>query len=233
LDDDAARPVAQRMLTYVLDNLLRLLHPMMPFITEEIWQLLGKVAPQRGLAKPQAAAESIMIANWPQADAARRNEPIEQQMSQFQEILRSVRDIRSKQNIPPREKIEFSVRCDAAFAKQVEPLSPYFEKLANAKALAWASDVEPPKLCAKVNAAGAEVYVDLAGFIDVEKEKARLTKEADKLEKVIDGKQKKLSNEKFVANAPAEVVEKERASLAEMQSQLSGIRTSLADLDDM
>ncbi len=233
LDDDAARPVAQRMLTYVLDNLLRLLHPMMPFITEEIWQLLGKVAPERGLAKPQAAAESIMIADWPQADAARRDECIEQQMSQFQEILRSVRDIRSEQNIPPREEIEFSVRCDEQFAARLKPLEPYFEKLGNAKALAWASDVEPPKLCAKLVAAGAEIYVNLEGYIDVEKEQARLTKKADKLEKVIDGKQKKLSNEKFVANAPAEVVENERASLAEMQSQLSGIRMALRDLDDM
>ena len=233
LDDDATRPVAQRVLMYVLDNLLRLLHPMIPFITEEIWSLLGKAAPQRGLEHVQPAAESIMIADWPEVHAARRDEQIEQQIAQFQEILRSVRDIRSKQNIPPKEKIEFSVRCAAEFTKQVEPLAPYFEKLANATATAWGEQVEPPQLVAKVNAAGAEVYVNLEGFIDIEKEKARLTKEADKLEKILAGKEKKLSNEKFVANAPADVVEKERASVGEMQSQLSGIRTSLAELEEM
>jgi valyl-tRNA synthetase len=233
LDDEAARPVAQRVLTYVLDNLLRLLHPMIPFITEEIWSLLGQVAPERGLSDPQAASESIMIADWPQAHASHRNEAIEQQIAQFQEVLRSIRDIRSKQNIPPRERIEFSVRCDAALTKLLLPLAPYFEKLANATATAWGDDVEPPKLVAKLNAAGAEIYVNLAGFIDIEKEKARLTKEADKLEQGIGGKEKKLSNEKFTANAPADVVEKERASLEQMKTQLAGIRTALAELDEM
>ena len=233
LDDAEARPVAQRVLTYVLDNLLRLLHPMIPFITEEIWSLLGQAAAERGLAKPQAADASIMIAPWPHVDDSLRDEQIEQQIAQFQEILRSVRDIRSKQNIPPKERIEFSVRCDEALRNSIQPLSPYFEKLANAKASTWGDDVEAPKLCAKLNAGGAEVYVDLAGFIDVEKEKARLTKEADKLEKLIAGKEKKLSNENFTANAPADVVDKERASLAEMQQQLASIRTAFGDLDGM
>jgi len=233
LDDEAARPVAQRMLTYVLDNLLRLLHPIVPFITEEIWHLLGKAAPERGLSQPQQCAESIMVADWPAVHTAWRDEAIEQQMSQFQEVLRSVRDIRSKQNIPPRQTLEFSVRCEKELADRLQPLAPYFEKLANAKVSAWGSDVQPPKLAAQVNIGTAEVYVDLEGFIDVEKERARLAKEADKLEKLIAGKEKKLSNEKFVENAPAEVVEKERASQADLKSQLSATRAALHDLEGM
>ena len=82
----------------------------------------------------------------------------------------------------------------------------------------------------KASAAGAEVYVDLRNFIDVEKETARLTKEADKLEKLIEAKRKKLENQNFVANAPADVVQKERDSLNEWQSQLGSIRTALSEL---
>ncbi|MEK6247201.1 MAG: class I tRNA ligase family protein, partial [Planctomycetales bacterium] len=127
------RMVAQRVLAHTLDTLLRLLHPMMPFLTEEIWQLLGQIAPQRGLT-PEPPSESIMIAAWPEADVARQDSEIEARFARFQDVLGSVREIRSSQNIPPKTKIEFSVLCDAATATLLEPMKPYFESMAAATA---------------------------------------------------------------------------------------------------
>ncbi len=103
------RATAQRVLAHTLDTLLRLLHPMIPFLTEDVWQRLAQVAPQRGMDKIQAAAESIMIAPWPEFDAKRQNAEIEAQFAQFQQVLRAIRDIRMRQNVPPKTRIEFSV----------------------------------------------------------------------------------------------------------------------------
>jgi valyl-tRNA synthetase len=205
---------------------------MIPFITEEIWQLLGQVAPQRGLEQLHPAAESIMIAPWPKVSSQWRDHGIEKQIGEFQQILRVVRDIRQQNDISPREKLEFGVRCEAQQAARLKPLEAYFQKLANATVTAWGPKVEAPKRAGKASVAGAEIYVDLHHFIDVEKETARLTKEADKLEKLIEGKKKKLENANFVANAPADVVQKERDSLSEWQTQLGSIRTALSELAD-
>ena len=126
------RAVAQRVLAHTLDTLLRLLHPAVPFITEEIWQLLGQAAPKRGLATPAAASESIMIAAWPQPDAARQDRQIEARFARFQEVLKGLREIRSRQSIPPKTSIDFSVRCDAATVDLLQPMAVYFESMAGA-----------------------------------------------------------------------------------------------------
>jgi valyl-tRNA synthetase len=227
LQDATRRATAQRVLAHALDSLLRLLHPMIPFITEEVWQLLAKTAPARGLTKPpfdkahgeQAAAESIMIAPWPEADATRQNPEIEARFARFQEVLGELRKIRSEQNIPPRETIHFVARCDAATTALLKPMEPYFESMAGARADAWGSDVTPPTNAASRSVSGIEVFVDLADFIDVDAEIARLTKEITRLDGAIASKEKQLANEKFVERAPADVIAKERASLAQLQEQ--------------
>ncbi|MCP4039190.1 MAG: class I tRNA ligase family protein, partial [bacterium] len=124
LQDDSSRAVAQRVLAHALDTLLRLLHPIVPFVTEEVWQLLAKVAPDRGIEELSPASSSIMIAAWPQSDAAREDAQIEARFGRFQEVLRAIREIRSRQNVPPKQEIDFSVRCDAATAELLEPMQP-------------------------------------------------------------------------------------------------------------
>ena len=109
LQDPAARTTAQRVLAHTLDSLLRLLHPLIPFITEDVWQLLGNAAPERGLARPECASESVMIASWPAADPKRQDSEIEARFAHFQEVLKALRDIRSRQNIAPKTPIRFSV----------------------------------------------------------------------------------------------------------------------------
>ncbi|MBN2477630.1 MAG: class I tRNA ligase family protein [Pirellulales bacterium] len=219
LQDPASRPVAQRVLAHTLDSILRLLHPMIPFVTEEVWQLLGKVAPQRGIDSVGPAAESIMIAPWPQCDAAREDPQIEARFARFQEVLRAVREIRSRQNVPPKKPIEFSVRCQPEVAALLEPMQPYFVTMAGAQPIAWGPSAEAPALSASVTSPGIEVFVDLAGLIDVEAEIARKRQELEKLDKLITGKKKKLENRNFLERAPAAVVQKEQDALTELEQQ--------------
>jgi valyl-tRNA synthetase len=233
MQDEAARPAAQRILAHTLDVLLRLLHPMIPFITEEIWQLLVQAAPQRGLDDPQPATASIMTAAWPQADAARQNAEIEAQFARFQAVLGALREIRSRQNIPPRSPLEFGVRCDAATAELLRPMAPYFQSMANAAATGWGPDVAPPATHAAVTLPIADVFVDLKDYIDVAAEIARNEKLVQKLAGQIAGKEKKLATASFVERAPAAVVQGERDSLAQLQEQRAAVLAALDHLKQL
>jgi valyl-tRNA synthetase len=230
LQDVASRPVAQRVLAHVLDSLVRLLHPVIPFITEEIWQLLGSAAPERGLESPEAPAESVMIATWPVADHRRQDREIEARFARFQEALKALREVRSRQNIQPKTTINFSVRCDAATADLLKPMAGYFESLAGAKSTAWGPDVTPPATNASAALTGGTIFVDLAGLIDVGAEIAKKEKERANCENMIRGKESKLANASFVERAPADVVAKERESLAELKERLTAIEATLAEL---
>jgi valyl-tRNA synthetase len=230
LQDESQRAVAQRVLAHTLDTLLRLLHPMIPFLTEDVWHRLAEVAPSRGVDNIATASESIMVAPWPEFDVNCQNAEIEAQFTQFQQVLRAIRDIRMRQNVPPKTRLDFSVRCETAIAELLRPMEPYFSSMAGATAKAWGPEVQPPALSANVTASGMEVFVDLAGLIDVEAEFARKKQEMEKLVGYIAAKQKKLENKSFVDRAPADVVQKERDSLNELLFQLEAIIKSLEDL---
>jgi valyl-tRNA synthetase len=230
MQDEQTRPIAQRVLAHALDTLLRLLHPMVPYITEEVWQLLGQITPHRGLRDIEPATESIMIAIWPVADLARQDTEIESRFSKFQATLGAIREIRSRQNIPNHEKIEFCVRCDKETAELVKPMEPYLGSMAKATSTGWGPDISPPETNAMINSGGMEIFVDLQDFIDVEAELARNEKEEKRLQGQIQGKEKKLSNANFVDRAPAEVVQDERDKLAVLQDQLKGVEAALVNL---
>ncbi len=230
-NDKATRAIAQRVLAHVLDTLLRLLHPMIPFLTEDVWQRLGEIAPERGIDDVAPAAESVMLAPWPECDPMRQDAEIEAQFARFQEVLRAVRDIRARQGVAPKTPLAFSVRCDAAAADLLAPMESYFETMANAKATAIGPDVTAPALSANVTLSGMEVYVDLADLIDVPAEIARKKQEVEKLVGFIAAKEKKLTNASFVERAPADVVQKERDSLKELQDQLAAAREVLERLE--
>jgi valyl-tRNA synthetase len=221
LAEPGSRPEAQRVLAHVLDTLARLLHPMTPFITEEIWQRLTEAAPRRGFASPEPPAESVMIAPWPVADGQPIDARIETQFAKFQAVLAGLREVRSRQNIAPKTPILFSVRTDAETQSLLEPMAAYFQSMAGATATAWGPAVQSPAMSANFSAAGCEVFVDLAEHIDVETEIARHEKEIEQFRTQIASKEKQLANENFVRRAPAEVVAKERAALDELQSRLA------------
>jgi valyl-tRNA synthetase len=221
LQEPTTRPAAQRVLVHTLDALLRLLHPMIPFLTEEVWQRLGEAAPERGLDRARPAAESVMIAPWPEPNPAREDARIEAQFTEFQQVLRAVREIRSRQNVAPRQQIEFMVRSSAAAAELLRPMEPYFASMAAARPVAIGPDVEAPTLCDNVTLPGIEVYVDLGDLIDVEAEVERKRKKVEKLDSLIAAKTKKLANKSFLERAPEAVVAKERASLEDLRQQRS------------
>ena len=230
LQEPSTRTTAQRVLAHTLDTLLRLLHPLMPFITEEVWQLLGQAARERGLGEVEPAAESIMISAWPERDASHEDAEIEARFASFQDVLAGLREARSRQNIPPKTPLRFSVRCDAATVALLRPMEPYFEAMAGSKATAWGPDVKAPAASANFVVTAGEVFVDLAGHIDVEAEIARNTKELDRLEKAVAAKERQLGNASFVERAPAEVIQKERSALEQLKQLQTATQAALAAL---
>ncbi|MFP6672674.1 MAG: valine--tRNA ligase [Pirellulaceae bacterium] len=233
LQNEDSRAVAQRVIAHCLDQILRLLHPMIPFITEEVWSLLRQVAPVRGLRDPQEACESIMTAAWPTPVETDHDPEIEAQFAQFQSVLAAIREIRSRQNIGPKEQIEFSVTCSDKIASLLQPMEEFFQSMANARAIAWGPQVEPPTGCATVRREGVDVYVDLKDFIDVAAEIDRNQKLRDKLVAQIEGKEKKLTNESFVSRAPEEVVQRERDGLSKLREEVSAVDKILQELSDL
>ncbi len=228
------RVLVQRVLAHALDILLRLLHPMIPYLTEEVWHLLATVAPQRGVPAPCPTAESVCIAPWPKADPTHQDKLIEKQFAQFQAVLGAIREIRTRQNVPPKESIPFSVRCDQATASRLEPMQAYFTQMARAQATAWGPKVTAGAQVASVTLTEGglpiEVHVDISAYIDVKVEQARLVKQRDDLIRHIGNMEKKLGNENFVSRAPAAVVQQQRDKLAEVQGQLVSVEAALAKL---
>jgi valyl-tRNA synthetase len=229
-EDPASRPTAQRVMAYVLDVLLRLLHPMMPFLTEEVWHLLKQVAPERGLESPTTPQEHLVVAAWPNVDKQRQNSQQEERFAKFAAALGALREIRSRQGIAPRAPVEFALRCDQETVQLLQPMQRYFESMAKATAVACGPDASPPDTHAQISIKGMDVFVDLKDFIDVEAEIERNAKQEKKLQEMILGKEKKLNNASFVERAPADVVERERESLAELHAQLVTTRDALARL---
>ena len=230
LDEPSTRPIAQRVLASALDQLLRLLHPVIPFVTEEVWHRLGEVAPQRGLKQLEQPAESVIVADWPAADEADQDPSIERQFALFQAVLKAIREMRNHQNIPPREAVDFCVRCDAATAELLRPMEPYFQSLARASATDWGANVTEPPTCASRNVSGIDVFVDMAGFIDVAAEIAKAEKELQRLNKQIAGREAKLSNENYLTKAPAAVVQQTRDDQAAAQAELATLQATLEKL---
>jgi valyl-tRNA synthetase len=230
LQESESRGTAQRVLAHALDTLLRLLHPFVPFLTEEVWHLLAEYAPRRGLDKATEPAESVIVASWPSADTTLQDAAIEARFAKFQALLGGLREVRSRQNIAPKTPIHFSVRCDDQTAQLLQPMEAYFASMAGATATAWGPQVRSPALSANFTAAGCEVFVDLAEHIDVAAEVARNEKEIEKLREHIRSKEKKLGNESFTSRAPAEVVAREREQLDELRSRLTSTAATLDDL---
>jgi valyl-tRNA synthetase len=233
------RQTAQRVLAHSLDILARLLHPMMPFLTEEVWQLLSKVAPIRGLpaaakGEVDVAAESVCIAPWPTADTVRQDVRIEQQFADFQAVLGAVREIRQSQNIPQREDLTFTVRCDRATADPLHPMQPYFAQMARATATAWGPNAIAPDVAASRTITGQqgtiEIHVDVSRFIDVGAERKRLEKDRENIVKQIKSIDGKLSNKGFVDKAPGDVVQQQRDKVTELREQLASVEAAMKKL---
>lgn len=216
--DGEARNIAQDNLVRVLEHALRLLHPIMPFITETLWQAL----PQEG------AKESVMVAQWPIFDASLLDADAEVQMERLQEIVTAVRVIRGEMNVPPAKKIQVKISASSPKIEEaLQQVKPYLMLLCRAETLEIGQAIPQPAASGSAVTADAEIYVPLEGLIDLDAERKRLEKEIQKFTGLLKGLDAKLSNEKFTGKAPAEVVERERQRQEEYRVNVAKLNASL------
>ncbi|MCH4564814.1 valine--tRNA ligase [Halomonas sp. EGI 63088] len=217
-DDKASREAkrgTRRTLVRVLEAILRLAHPMMPYISEEIWQ---RVAPLAGKASGDGS-ESIMSEPWPQAEPEMIDETATHDIEWLKGVIVAVRNIRAEMNIAPGKPLEVLLtKGGPTDRERLEANRPFLAKLAKLERATWLDDPAQAPLSATQLVGELEVLVPMADLIDKEAELARLAREIDKQDKLIGGIEKKLSNESFVAKAPEAVVEKERGKLADFQA---------------
>jgi len=210
----AARWVAWR----VLDGILRMLHPFMPFVSEEIWQAI----PHDG--------ETLALADWPTAKRAWVDAEAEKQVEFIQALVVAVRNLRAECNLPAGRKVPVVVRGAEEQLELLERLRDQILPLARIETLTVARDGSRPKVAASAVVAGAEVFLPLAGLIDVDEERARLAKEAAKLLDDLEGVKKKLRNQDFLRKARADVVERERERLAQLEETLEKLKRAQESL---
>ncbi len=218
-EDEAAKKTARSILAYVLDNILRLLHPIMPFVTEEIWQN----APHEG--------ESIVVAEYPIVDEAFMNHEAETAMDKLIGLIRGVRNIRNEMNTPLSKKVPMQINVnDDATENIFTANKAYIVRFCNPETLEIGQNIETTEEAVTAIISGGEVRMPLAGLIKLEDEIVRLEGEAAKLEKEVDRVVKKLGNERFVSKAPDAVVEGERAKEKDYREKLATVNERIASL---
>jgi valyl-tRNA synthetase len=233
LADPAQRDRARSMLLVGLDTILRLLHPIMPFVTEEIWQHLHEAAGARRMPWDDATgplAASLMTARWPEPPEAWIDPDTESRFGTFLSVVGAIREIRARQNVPPKTRVKVAIRTSPAQAALLDPLHASIASMAACDLTGVGPEVTSGPLAATATVAGCDVFVDLADLVDVGAEIARLTKENEKTVGFIEAKRRKLSDEKFAARAPAAVIAKEREQLAELEARLEKSEATLAEL---
>ena len=218
-ENEAAKQTNKVVLVYVLDQSLRLLHPIMPFVTEEIWSKL----PYEGT--------SLVVASYPVVEASFEDEKAIVGMGVLKELIRSVRNIRAEVNTPLSKPITLLIQTnDSAIEAFLQQNTNYIERFCNPEELVIAPDLQAPELAMSAVLTGATIYLPLAGLINIEEEISRLEKELAKWQREVKRVQGKLANERFVANAPADVVEQERAKEADYLAKETAVKERIAQL---
>ncbi len=220
---------ARRVLASMIDVSLRLLHPAMPFITEKLWERLNAVVPERGVDGLELPASELLVrAPWPKADAGAIDKDAEETFARVQEAVVMVREVRASNKVPPREKVDVSLKVlDDTYARLAEHRS-VFETLANVQVTAIGPDVTKPADAAAVVRPAVELY--LHGQLDTDAEKDRLTKRADELARQIKTLRGRLSNENYVKKAPEKLVNETRQQLADAEAEAEKIQQQLRAL---
>ena len=220
-EDEAAKKTTRSILAYVLDNTMRLLHPFMPFITEEIWQQL----PHEG--------ESITCAKWPEVREDLTDKEAAADMRLLVDIIRSVRNVRAEVNTPMSKQVKLLVKAKTSeIAGKLENNRSYLERFCNPSELLIGTDValDGGEKAMTAVVTGAELILPLLGLINIDEEIARLNKELAKLDKEVERVQKKLSNQGFIAKAPANVIEEEKAKEQDYVEKRDAVQARIDEL---
>lgn len=219
-ENEEAKQVTRSVLVHVLDQSLRLLHPIMPFITEEIWQHL----PVKG--------ESITIADWPKINAAWEKPEAVQEMNLLIEIIRSVRNIRAEMEVAPKHQIELYIRPNEEVIAAIEKNEAAIKRLCGVGELKIDPSLNRPDKSMTAVVTGAELFLPLSGMVDVEQTIARLKNELKKLNAEVERVEKKLSNPGFVSKAPQHIVEAERKKGEEYREKREKVLARLKELEN-
>ena len=221
-DKEAANTTTKSILVFVLDQFLRLLHPIMPFVTEEIWQQIG------------GQDKSIVVADYPRVNEAYQDSQVEAQMDQLMELIRAVRTIRNEMNTPLSKPVDLYIKVqDAAGQALLEANQAYIKRFCNPAQLVISQAPEHPEEVVTQVLSFAEILMPLKGLIKLEDELARLEGEQAKLEKEVARIDGKLSNEKFVSRAPEHVVAEERNKRQGYLSQLETVKERIQQVKDL
>ena len=223
----------RRVLLAVLETSLRLLHPIMPFLTEELWQTLAPM-----LKNPDGTSrkthDSIMLAAYPQPDSSKMDAQAESDMQWLQELIGAVRNIRGEMNLGNARLLPVLLQnLPVKQAEQLFRIQPLFMSLAKVESLDTLPEGVEPPLSSASQVGQLTLFVPMKGLIDPKAEQARLQKDLDKLQKNVDILAGKLGNAGFVAKAPPQVVEAEKAKLAELQGQLERVKGQMVQLEGM
>ncbi len=217
-DDEADKQRTRHVLVYVLETTLRLLHPYMPFLTEEVWQYL----PHEG--------ESLMIARWPESDEDFLNPDAEDGMKTLIELIRGIRNIRAEYDVDPGRRLT-ALAHGGRQQTLISEYQPLFARLCRVDEISFLSNEDAaPEKAASIVVGDATLYLPLAGLIDLEAERTRLNKELENLESQLKRSHNLLGNPNFVDKAKPEVVEREQAKLADLQVRLEAVQRRLEAL---
>ena len=213
----------QRNLVFVLDAALRLAHPIMPFVTEAIWEHLPHA---------ESEADALMVAAWPEPKqlAKWENKPAEVAVGMLCSVISAVRSTRARYGVSPKQQLDVCINCKPEGVDVLEQLRPQIMSMARLSNLTIVSGAEKPAQSVAVVVQGAEVYCVLAGLIDFDAERARLSKQQKALEKDKAMFSKKLSNKGFLQNAAPEIIEKDKAKLAGIEQDLQRVQVQLEQL---
>ena len=220
-DDEELKARKQENLIWILDQILRLLHPIMPFVTEKLW-----------LSMPHEG-KSVMVAEYPTTHKEFENKQADQDMAFLIETIKAVRNIRMEVNAPMSSQIDIMIQLDDEANKRVlDENADYVENFLHPKELTVASEVEAPKLAKTAVIPGAQIFVPLTELVNVDDELEKMEKEEKRLEDEVARCEKKLANKGFVDHAPEAVVNKEKEKKADYESQLAGVRERIQDLKE-
>lgn len=215
-DDKKIKYAALKRALNIFENLLKIVHPYMPFITEELWHLIDK----------RKEGESISTSQYPELNENFINNSAEKEMEFLQDIITAIRNIRGEMNIPPSRFLKIFLKTDSITNEKLE----YIKKLTRAEEIISDSQITKVSKIASAVVKGCELYIPLEGLIDLDVERTRLQKEIQRIEGALIGVEKKLSNENFVKNAKAEVVELEQKKKSDWQEKLIKLKEILTNL---
>ncbi len=221
-DDEEAKQTTRSVLVVTLDSILRMLHPFMPFITEEIWQHI----PHKG--------ESIVTSSWPEVRSEFNNEQSSKEMQRLVSIIRSVRNVRAEVDTPMSKEIKILIKAnDDQIVDELTRNKHYLERFCNPETLTIATNIDIPDQAKSAVVTGAEIFFPLEGLIDLDAEIERLKTELDKWNKEVERVQKKLANENFVSKAPEHVVQEEREKEKDYLEKQKLVKERLKELEDV